>query len=154
MMVDGFLLNNQLTDFAFVAEQDGLPVANRVAPGKRPRSSMSPLLVFDTDGALVGVVGSPGGSQIIGYVVQSLVALLHWKLDPQEAVDLPHALNRNGATEIEAGTGLVALTAELEEMGHEVRPREMTSGLHVIWVTPDGLVGGADRRREGVALGD
>jgi gamma-glutamyltranspeptidase/glutathione hydrolase len=154
IMVDGFLLNNQLTDFAFVAEQDGLPVANRVEPGKRPRSSMSPLLVFDMDGALVAVIGSPGGSQIIGYVVETLVALLHWQLDPQEAVDLPHALNRNGATEIEADTALVELTAELEEMGHEVKPREMVSGLHAIWVTQDGLVGGADRRREGVALGD
>jgi len=154
IMVDGFLLNNQLTDFAFEPARDGLPVANRVEPGKRPRSSMSPMMVFDQNGALVAVLGSPGGSQIIGYVVETLVALLHWQLDPQEAVDLPHALNRNGATEIEADTGLVALTAELTEMGHEVKPREMASGLHVIWVTKDGLVGGADRRREGVAVGD
>ncbi len=153
-MVDGFLLNNQLTDFAFTPEREGLPVANRVEPGKRPRSSMSPTLVLDGNGDLVAVTGSPGGSQIIGYVVKSLVALLDWRLDPQAAVDLPNALNRNAATEIEADTALVDLTAALAAMGHEVRPRPMASGLHVILVTPDGLMGGADRRREGVALGD
>ena len=155
LMVDGFLLNNELTDFAFVAARDGLPVANRAGPGKAPRSSMSPTLVFDNrSGALVAVVGSPGGSQIIGYVAEAIVALLHWRLDPQQAADLPHALNRNGATEIEAGTPLVGLTGDLVEMGHEVKEREMTSGLHIIWVTEDGLLGGADRRREGIALGD
>ena len=153
-MVDGFLLNNQLTDFAFTPEREGLPVANRVQPGKRPRSSMSPTLAFDGNGDLVAVTGSPGGSQIIGYVVKDLVALLDWRLDPQAAVDLPNALNRNAATEIEADTALVGLTAALAAMGHEVKPRAMTSGLHTILVTPEGLMGGADRRREGVAAGD
>ena len=154
LMVDGFLLNNQLTDFAFTPERDGLPVANRVEPGKRPRSSMSPTLVFDRDGALVAVAGSPGGSQIIGYVAKTVVGMLDWQLDPQTAIDLPNAVNRNSATEIEADTDLVELTDELAAMGHEVRPRAMTSGLHAIRVTQEGLVGGADRRREGVALGD
>jgi gamma-glutamyltranspeptidase/glutathione hydrolase len=153
-MVDGFLLNNELTDFAFVPERDGLPVANRVEGGKRPRSSMAPTLIFDENGALLAVLGSPGGAQIIGYVAEAVIALLQWKLDPQQVADLPHALNRNGATEIEAGTALEELVPDLTELGHEVRLREMTSGLHIILVTKDGLLGGADRRREGVAVGD
>jgi gamma-glutamyltranspeptidase/glutathione hydrolase len=154
LMVRGFLLNNQLTDFAFTPDRDGLPVANRVEPGKRPRSSMSPTLVFTQGGELVAVVGSPGGSQIIGYVVKTLVGMLDWDLDPQQAVDLPNALNRNSRTEIEADTSLVALSEELAAMGHDVNPRTLTSGLHAVLVVQGGLVGGADRRREGVALGD
>jgi gamma-glutamyltranspeptidase/glutathione hydrolase len=153
-MVRGFLLNNELTDFAFTPTQGGVDVANRVEPGKRPRSSMSPTLAFDDDGRLVAVVGSPGGAQIIGYVAKALVAMLDWDLDPQSAVDLPNAVNRNGPTEIEAGTALVDMTDALRAMGHEVKVREMTSGLHAIQVTPHNLLGGADRRREGVALGD
>src|SRR5690606_36658881 len=150
----GFLLNNQLTDFAFVPERDGLSVANRVAPGKRPRSSMSPTLVFGRDGNLVAVVGSPGGSRIIGYVAKAVIGMLDWRLNPQDAVDLPNFLNRNGATEIEAGTPLVALADALRARGHEVESAGMTSGLHAILVMPDGYLGGADHRREGVALGD
>jgi gamma-glutamyltranspeptidase/glutathione hydrolase len=158
LMVDGFLLNNQLTDFAFRPTADGLPVANRVEPGKRPRSSMAPVLVFEADGggrgALRLVAGSPGGPQIPFYVLKSLLAVLDWGLDPQQAVALPNLANRNGATELEAGTGLEALIPELEALGHEVKPREMVSGLHAILVTPDGLYGGADPRRPGVAVGD
>ncbi len=154
LMVRGFLLNNELTDFAFVPRQGGMDVANRVAPGKRPRSSMSPTLAFDGEGRLVAVLGSPGGAQIIGYVAKTLVAMLDWGLDPQSAIDLPNALNRNGATEIERGTALVDMTAALGAMGHEVNARALVSGLHAIGVTPHNLLGGADPRREGVALGD
>lgn len=154
LMVRGFLLNNELTDFAFVPSQGGVDVANRVEPGKRPRSSMSPTLAFDGDGRLVAVVGSPGGAQIIGYVAKTLVAMLDWGLDPQSAVDLPNAVNRNGPTEIEGGTALVDMTEALRAMGHEVRVRALISGLHAIQVTPHNLLGGADPRREGVALGD
>jgi gamma-glutamyltranspeptidase/glutathione hydrolase len=154
LMVRGFMLNNQLTDFSFRPEVDGVAVANRVAPGKRPRSSMAPTLAFDADGGLVLAVGSPGGSRIIAYVAQALIAMLDWGLDAQAALDLPHHVNRNGPTDLEAGTALEGLAGALAELGHETRPRVMTSGLHAIMVTPHGLEGGADPRREGVAVGD
>ncbi len=154
LFVDGFLLNNQLTDFAFKPERDGQPVANRVEAGKRPRSSMAPTMVFDRQGRLVLVLGSPGGSSIIPFVAKTLIAALDWGLDPQAAADLPNFANRNGATELEKGTPLEALAPQLQAMGHEVKLTEMTSGLAVIAVTPEGLVGGADSRREGVAVGD
>jgi len=154
MTAGGFLLNNELTDFSFVPEEDGKPVANRVEPGKRPRSSMAPTLVFDAFGRLYAVVGSPGGSQIIGYVAKTLVALLDWKMDPQAAVDLGNFGSRNGPTELEKGTEAEGWKAALEAKGHEVRLLEMTSGIQAIVKTPEGFVGGADGRREGVAIGD
>ncbi len=121
MTAGGFLLNNELTDFSFVPEEDGKPVANRVEPGKRPRSSMAPTLVFDAFGRLYAVVGSPGGSQIIGYVARTLVALLDWKMDPQAAVDLGNFGSRNGPTELEKGTEAEGWKAALEardDLGH------------------------------------
>lgn len=154
LFVDGFLLNNELTDFSFRPERDGQPVANRVEPGKRPRSSMAPTMVFDKSGKLVLVVGSPGGASIIPFVAKTLIAALDWGLDPQAAADLPNFGNRNGATELEKGTPLEALAPQLQAMGHEVKLTDMTSGVAIIAVTPQGLVGGADRRREGVAVGD
>ncbi len=154
LFVDGFLLNNQLTDFAFQPERDGQPVANRVEAGKRPRSSMAPTMAFDEQGRLVLVVGSPGGSSIIPYVAKTLIAVLDWNLDPQAAIDLPNFANRNGATELEKGSTLEQIAPALQAMGHEVEFLDMTSGLAVIAVTPGGLLGGADRRREGVAVGD
>jgi gamma-glutamyltranspeptidase/glutathione hydrolase len=154
MTKGGFLLNNELTDFNFAPTDDGRPVANRVEPGKRPRSSMAPTIVFDGDNRLAAVVGSPGGSQIIGFVVKALVGILDWRLDPQVAVDLPNALNRNGPTELEAGTEAAAWKAPLEAKGHEVRLVEMTSGIQAVVVGTGGLTGGADSRREGVAIGN
>jgi gamma-glutamyltranspeptidase/glutathione hydrolase len=154
MTAGGFLLNNELTDFSFVPEEDGKPVANRVEPGKRPRSSMAPTLVFDAFGRLYAVVGSPGGSQIIGYVARTLVALLDWKMDPQAAVDLGNFGSRNGPTELEKGTEAEAWKAALEAKGHDIRLVEMTSGIQAIVKMPEGFVGGADGRREGVAIGD
>lgn len=154
MTAGGFLLNNELTDFSFLPEEDGKPVANRVEPGKRPRSSMAPTLVFDAFGRLYAVVGSPGGSQIIGFVARTLVALLDWKMDPQAAADFGNFGSRNGPTELEKGTEAEAWKAALEAKGHEVRVIEMTSGIQAIVKTPEGYVGGADGRREGVAIGD
>ncbi len=150
--VAGFVLNSQLTDFAFVAEKDGVLAANRVQGGKRPRSSMSPTLVFDGEGKLFAAVGSPGGSRIITYVTQTLVALLDWGMDMQTAISMPRALNRNRKTELEADKGLEAVASRLKMMGHEVKLRPLVSGLHGIRVTPEGLDGGADPRREGIVL--
>jgi gamma-glutamyltranspeptidase/glutathione hydrolase len=154
LFVDGFLLNNQLTDFSFKPERDGQPVVNRVEPGKRPRSAMSPTMVFDQDGRLLLVLGSPGGASIISYVAKTLIGALDWGLDPQAAADLPNFANRNGATELEKGTALEALAPQLQAMGHEVKLTDMTSGVAIIAITPEGLAGGADSRREGVAVGD
>ncbi len=154
LMVRGFLLNNELTDFSFRPERDGRPIANRVEPGKRPRSSMAPTLVFNSDGELLMVVGSPGGSRIIEYVAKTLVATLDWGLDVQSAIDLGHVVNRNGGTDLEAGTEAEAFQAALESRGHEINVRDLNSGLHAIMITQEGLVGGADPRREGIVLGD
>jgi len=154
LMVRGFLLNNELTDFALSPTQDGKPVANRVEPNKRPRSSMAPTLVFDRDGRLVLALGSPGGSAIINYVVKTLVAALDWKLDVQQAIALPNFGSRGGATELERGTVAERLKPALEALGHKVSVIDFTSGIQAIALTPRGLVGGADPRREGVALGD
>ncbi|WP_145003069.1 gamma-glutamyltransferase family protein [Pseudomonas oryzihabitans] len=155
LMVQGFMLNNQLTDFSFLPREKGLPVANRVEPGKRPRSTMSPTLVFDRDsGELVAALGSPGGSQIAGYVVKTLVGLLDWQLDAQAAAGLPNFGSRNGPTELERGETTAGLRQALEARGHEVREDEMTSGIQVIRRVGSGWQGGADPRREGAALGD
>ena len=154
VMVRGFMLNNELTDFSFRPEVDGRPVANRVEPGKRPRSAMSPTLVFDEAGRLRAVLGSPGGLRIIPYVAQTLVAMLDWDMDPQAAIALPHVGTVGGAAELERGTPAEALRAPLEALGHRVVVQPLPSGLQAIRVTPLGLEGGADPRREGVALGD
>ena len=160
VMVQGFLLNNQMTDFSFIPEENGQPVANRVQPGKRPRSAMAPTLVFDRkSGELLATVGSPGGSQIIEYVSKSLVAMLDWNLDPQAAIGLPNFGSRNGATELEAGLFSPGLKQVLKDKGHELSEIDMTSGIQAIVLKRDALgkvslSGGADPRREGEALGD
>ena len=129
-------------------------IANRVQPGKRPRSSMAPFLVFDqASGALDLVVGSPGGSLIIGYVAKTLVGIYDWKLDVQAAIDLPNFGSRNGPTEIEKGTELEGVAAALKAMGHNVAVIDMTSGLQGIRRVKGGWEGGADPRREGIARG-
>jgi len=153
-MVRGFFLNNELTDFSWVPEEDGKPVANRVEAKKRPRSSMAPTMVFDEKGKLHMVIGSPGGHSIINYVALALVNVLDWNMDIQQAIDAPHRGSRNGPTELERGTRLERLAPELERMRHAVRIRPEASGLHGIVRTPAGWAGGADPRREGVALGD
>ena len=160
LMVQGFVLNNQLTDFSFIPEEHGQPVANRVQPGKRPRSAMAPTLVFDRQsGELLAALGSPGGSQIIEYVSKSLVAMLDWQLNPQAAINLPNFGSRNGATELEAGLFSPALKQALRDKGHALSEIDMTSGIQAIVRTQDAqgkvmLSGGADPRREGEALGD
>ncbi|MEM9395014.1 MAG: gamma-glutamyltransferase [Pseudomonadota bacterium] len=152
LMVRGFLLNNELTDFSFRTHSGGVPIANRLEPGKRPRSSMAPTIVL-RDGAPVFVVGSPGGSRIIPYVAKTIIAHLDWGLDPQAAVALPHLVNRFGAFDVEEGTGAEAFAGPLADLGFEVNTRALTSGLHAIAVGEQ-LLGGADPRREGIALGE
>ncbi len=152
LMVGGFLLNNELTDFSFRSHRDGVPIANRVEPGKRPRSSMSPTIVME-NGAPVIVAGSPGGSRIIGYTTQAIIAMIDWGMNPQEAAALPHAINRFGTYDLEAGTTAAALGEGLGQIGYETKARSLTSGLHLITIG-DTLLGGADPRREGIALGE
>jgi gamma-glutamyltranspeptidase/glutathione hydrolase len=152
--VRGFLLNNQLTDFSFVAQQDGKPVANRIEPGKRPRSAMAPTMVFDRDDRLLLALGSAGGSAIINHVIKTLVAVLDWNMDVQQAIAQPNFGSRNGPTELEQGTAAASWADSLRALGHEVQLIDMTSGLHAIHRTADGWSGGADPRREGVAKGN
>jgi gamma-glutamyltranspeptidase/glutathione hydrolase len=155
MMVGGFVLNNQLTDFSFVPVNDGKPVANAPAPGKRPLSSMAPVIVFDKDGKFLIAAGSPGGPAIIDYVAQALVGLLDGGLDPARAVALPHVLEPNGPLILENAPALTALAPKLAAMGYEVKTlSNETSGLHVIKRVDGGYIGAADPRREGVAIGD
>ncbi|CAD6560154.1 Glutathione hydrolase proenzyme [Paraburkholderia kirstenboschensis] len=160
LMVHGFLLNNQLTDFSFLPTENGKAIANRVAPGKRPRSSMAPTLVFDREtGQFLAALGSPGGSQIIEYVSKTLVALLDWNIDVQTAIGMANFGSRNGPTELERGLVTPVLADELKARGHQVSQVEMTSGVQAIMrqESVDGRkvwAGGADPRREGIALGD
>jgi len=154
-MVDGFLLNNQLTDFSWDSVDENGPIANRVQPGKRPRSSMAPTLVFDKQTKkLVLAAGSPGGSTIINYVAKMLVGTLDWKLDVQQAISLPNFGSRNGPTEVEAGKVPAEVVDQLKARGHEVRQVELNSGLQGLQRTPNGWFGGADPRREGIVRGE
>ncbi len=160
VMVNGFLLNNELTDFSFSpTDSEGTPIANRVQPGKRPRSSMSPTIVFDGDGEVKLLTGSPGGSRIIGYTAQSIMNVLDFGLTPAESVMVPHYLNRNGSTDIETPMEGIndydaeALKAQLEARGYSVNIRSLTSGLSMILADGDGLLGGADPRRDGTIGG-
>jgi len=154
MVVAGFILNNELTDFSAVAERNGQPVANRVEPGKRPRSSMSPTFVLDKDRQLVLTVGSAGGARIIGDTFQALIGMLDWNLSPQAALDLPRVINMNGPTELEAKGDLPAEADALRKLGHRVQVQPHHGGLTAIRRKGDGWEGGADPRRDGVAKGD
>jgi len=160
IMVQGFMLNNEMTDFSFIPEENGQKVANRVEPGKRPRSSMAPTLIFDRQsGEFLATVGSPGGSQIIEYVAKSTIGLLDWNLDAQAAINLPNFGSRNGPTELEQGQFSPTLIQALKDKGHSVSEIDMTSGTQAIVRVKDAqgkasLTGGADPRREGQALGD
>jgi gamma-glutamyltranspeptidase/glutathione hydrolase len=160
IMVRGFLLNNELTDFSFVpVDDDGRPVANRVEPGKRPRSSLDPAMIFAGGSGthprkLRFVLGSPGGPGIILFVTKAIVAMIDWGLDPQAATGLVNFGSTGDAFLIEPGVRWDQLADEMKSFGHDVKRLDLTSGLAIIAVTPDSLEGGADPRREGVALGD
>lgn len=154
MMVKGFFLNNQLTDFSFEPARDGVPVANAPAPGKRPLSAMSPTLVFDKKGRFAIAAGSPGGPVIIDYTAEALLAMIDGHLSPQEAAAQAKVANLNTATILEKGTALDAMVPQLTAMGHTIRQVDLESGLHIIERVKGGYVGGADPRRDGVAVGD
>ena len=152
----GFLLNNELTDFSFApSDAEGRSIANRVQPGKRPRSSMAPTLVFDkTTGQVVMSGGSPGGALIIHYTAKVLYGTLNWGLNAQQAIDLPNFGSLNGPSLLEEKRFAPATVDALRARGAEVREMNMTSGLQAIQRTDKGFFGGADPRREGVVLGD
>jgi gamma-glutamyltranspeptidase/glutathione hydrolase len=153
VMSNGFLLNNELTDFSFASAKDGYPIANRVEPGKRPRSSMSPTIIMKENKPYMAI-GSPGGSRIIGYVAQAIIAQLDWGMNIQDAISMPHLVNRFGTFDLEAGTAAELFKAPLEAMGFKVSIRDLNSGIHGIVFTDKALIGGADPRREGIVLGD
>jgi gamma-glutamyltranspeptidase/glutathione hydrolase len=152
----GFLLNNELTDFSFdPSDSQGRPVANRVEPGKRPRSSMAPTLVFDkASGALVMTAGSPGGAMIIHFTAKTLYGVLNWGMNAQQAIDLPNFGSLNGPTLLEEKRFDPAEIAALRRHGATVREQAMTSGVQAIQAMPGGWFGGADPRREGVVIGE
>ena len=157
LFVDGFFLNNQLTDFAFEPMENGAPVANRVEPGKRPRSSMSPTIVFDREGRFELAIGSPGGNAIIGFVAKTLIGVIDWGLDVQAAIELPNFIAASEPLTLEEGAS-ANLGAALTALGHSVTTRRIASGLHGVMAVGEGadrhLQGGADPRREGVAIGE
>ena len=154
LMVRGFLLNNELTDFSFRPVIDGRDVANRVEPGKRPRSSMAPSFVFDANGKLEAAVGSQGGGRIIGFVSLALLRMLDWNQTPQQAAAAPRMQTLGGPVELEANTNAAGLADGLRSMGHTVVVLPVDSGFQGIAIGKDGMTGGADPRREGMAAGD
>ncbi len=154
IMVGGFLLNNELTDFSVYPSINGKPVANRIEAGKRPRSSMAPTIVFDALGKPFMAVGSPGGSRIINYVTKTIIGVIDLELDIQSAISTPHFSNRNGTTDLEKGESAASIATELNNVGQETQIRDLNSGLHAIVIGDDGkLSGGADQRREGLVMG-
>lgn len=153
LMAGGFFLNNELTDFSFEPSRRGRPIANAVAAGKRPRSSMAPVIVFDAAGAPILAIGSPGGGNIIGYVAQALIDIFDGGLSLQDALAAPRYLETGEGLKIEKGTALEAMAPRLERLGHVVEITGLTSGLHAIRIWPDRLEGAADPRREGTVAG-
>jgi gamma-glutamyltranspeptidase/glutathione hydrolase len=154
LMVGGFFLNNELTDFALTPQVDGVRVANRIEPGKRPRSSMSPFLVFDKKGDLYLVIGSPGGSRIISYVLQTIISVLDFGMNLDSAINQPHYATVGDAIELEKNTPLEKFADPLKKLGHNVIIGELTSGLHGIEISKNKLISGVDARREGAAVGE
>lgn len=154
LMVHGFLLNNQLTDFSYDAVAEGRTVANRVEGGKRPRSSMAPIIVFDENDEIVAVSGSPGGMAIVPLVAKTLIAMLDWNMTPQEATNLPNVLLFGSTVLLEGGTDLENIKPDLEALGHRVRVGNFPSGVHAIGLRDGMLFGGADPRREGTVMGE
>lgn len=153
LMVEGFLLNNELTDFSFLPDKNGQPIANRVESRKRPRSSMTPVIVFDQHQQPVMVLGSPGGSRIIPYVIKTLIAVIDWQYSPQQAVSMPHFVTVGKGIELEENNNVTEYKNALQKMGHNVTIRSLNSGLHMIQKINGQWVSGVDPRREGSSIG-
>ncbi|PSW67732.1 gamma-glutamyltransferase [Photobacterium kishitanii] len=151
LMVGGFLLNNELTDFSFRSQIDGVPIANRIEPGKRPRSSMAPTIVMHNNQPVLAI-GSPGGSQIIGYIAKTLVAYIDWGMDLQQAINLPNINNRFGTFELEQHTAATAWAPKFEQLGYKTAVKDLNSGIQAITIAPKQLTGAADPRREGKVI--
>ncbi|PSU23353.1 gamma-glutamyltransferase [Photobacterium phosphoreum] len=151
LMVGGFLLNNELTDFSFRSHIDGVPIANRIEPGKRPRSSMAPTIVMHNNQPVLAI-GSPGGSQIIGYIAKTLVAYLDWNMDLQQAINLPNINNRFGTFELEQNTLATVWAPKFEQLGYKTMVKDLNSGIQAISIAPKQLIGAADPRREGKVI--
>jgi len=154
LMVHGFLLNNELTDFSFKTHDGNNVIANHVEPMKRPRSSMAPTIVFNKKGEPILALGSAGGSYIIGYVLQVIMGVLDWNMDLEVALAQPHRINRTGDYEIEGKIEKTSLPKQLERLGYKVIQQDMPSGLTAIQWKNGRLIGAADPRREGIAIGD
>lgn len=154
ILVDGFMLNNELTDFSFKPVDQGRFIANRVEGGKRPRSSMAPTIVLDKQGRPVLAAGSPGGSYIIGYVAEALLLMLDHDFSPGQAAAAAHILNRNGPTVLEQDSAAADLATGLEALGQRVKIQPLMSGLNIVQMRDGTLIGASDPRRDGVALGD
>lgn len=155
VMAAGFLLNNELTDFSFrPVDAEGLPIANRVEGGKRPRSTMSPTIVFDDKGDVFAVVGSPGGGRIILFVTKALIALMDWKLDAYQASSLMNFGSMGEGADIETDWQSIMTGLRLRGYGHDVKADLMNSGLNILAVRDGSIEGASDPRREGAALGD
>jgi gamma-glutamyltranspeptidase/glutathione hydrolase len=151
MTKGGFLLNNELTDFSFKTYKNNKRIANSIEPGKRPRSSMAPTIILK-DNKPIYILGSPGGSNIIGYVVNAIISMIDWKQDAQKAASTAHAINKFGTYYLEKNTHLSKLETSLKKMNYEVKLRKFSSGLNIIHIGKN-LYGGSDHRREGIAIG-
>ena len=152
LMAGGFMLNNELTDFSLIPKKNGLFVANRVEANKRPRSSMTPTIIFNPEGEIYALTGSPGGNSIIGYVTKSVMAMVDWDLSPQDTVSLPHFIRKGENTELERGTDIVRYKQFLEKKGHKVVIIPKVSGLQIIKKKNKGFIGGTDPRGEGLVI--
>lgn len=154
MIAAGLMLNNQLTDFDFQPHASGRAAANRIEPGKRPRSSMAPTLIFAPDGQLTYVIGSRGGSRIIGYMAKTIIGVIDWRLSLQRSIDLPNVLHRGERLELEYQTNLEDRVEALQRLGHNVDVLQLESGVHGIERVDGGWRGAADKRMEGAVYGD
>lgn len=153
LMSNGFILNNELTDFSFASYKNGYPIANRLEPGKRPRSSMSPTIIMKK-GKPYLAIGSPGGSRIIGYVANTIISILTWGTKLQDAINAPHLVNRFGTYDLEKGTNAELFKDTLLSFGYKVNIRDLNSGIQAILIEEGKLTAAADPRREGTAKGD
>lgn len=153
IMTNGFFLNNELTDFSLTPKENGVDIANRVEPLKRPRSSMSPFIIFDKDNNLYMVIGSPGGSRIISFVLQTILSVLDYNMELNDAINQPHFATTGKSIELEKGTAIENIAPDLKKKGHDVVIGELTSGLHGIIIKDKKLISGVDARREGEAAG-